>query len=54
MAQAAKRLKLALVALLLALGIAAGLWAWQQLSQPVDRKPLGVMSSLPIYWAEGA
>jgi len=54
MAQAAQRLKLAIAAMLLALGIAAGLWAWQHVSQPLDRKPLGVMSSLPIYWPEGA
>lgn len=49
-----QRLKLALAGLLLALAVVGGLWAWKQSSRPVERHQLGLMTSLPIYWPEGA
>lgn len=54
MDQTARRLKVALAALLLALVVAGGLWAWQKNSQPANRPALGLMTSLPLYWPEGA
>lgn len=48
------RLELVLAALLLGLGIAAGLWAWERPARPVERHALGLVTSLPIYWPEAA
>lgn len=54
MALTTKRLRLAYAGLLAALVAAGALWAWQQAARPVDRPRLGLMTSLPIYWPEGA
>lgn len=54
MAQTTKRLRLVYAGLLAALVAAGVLWAWQQAARPVVRPQLGLMTSLPIYWPEGA
>lgn len=54
MAIQGQRLRLAAAALLLALAVMAGFWTWQGMQRPSERAPLGLMSSLPIYWPDGA
>lgn len=55
MAAQGQRLKLAAAALLMALAVLAGIWMWQGTQQRLaERAPLGLMTSLPIYWPEGA
>ena len=54
MAPTIRRLSFAAAALALALMLAGGLWAWQRDSGAGERAPLGLMSSLPIYWPDGA
>jgi len=44
--------KLGIAALLLALLGLVGVWLWPD--RAVQRQPLGLMTSLPIYWPEGA
>lgn len=54
MARPAHRLSFALAGLLLVLAAAGAMWAWQQSTRPTDRPTVGLMTSLPIYWPEGA
>ncbi|MFZ9395151.1 MAG: Gldg family protein [Erythrobacter sp.] len=54
MAAAGRPLKLAAIALLLVLAAGAALWAYQREARPEVQGPLGLMSSLPIYWPDGA
>lgn len=54
MVQTAQRLKFALAGILLALAMVGGLWAWRNWSPPADRPEVAMMTSLPIYWPEGA
>lgn len=43
---------LAFAALLLGIAAATAVWLWPD--RAIERQPLGLMTSLPIYWPEGA